>query len=136
MHFLLQELYAAVLTAIDMMFAYHIVTQFGLDVKLWMILYVDNKGVVDLSNNWSVGRRTRHIGVKHTYLKELKETGYLQILHKPGKDLVTNSGTKMLVLLNSDNRQTCSWANFTNIKITNELQNQCTLIHTDTQLYK
>ena len=88
------ELYAAVLTAMDMMFAYYIVTQLGLNVKLPMILYVDNKGAVDLANNWSVGGRTRHIGVKQSYLRELKETGYLQVLHKPGKDLVTDSGTK------------------------------------------
>ena len=54
------ELYTAVLTAMmDMIVAYHIVTQLGLDEKLTMILYVNNK-VVDLANNWSVGRRTRH----------------------------------------------------------------------------
>ena len=88
------ELYAAVLTAMDMMFAYYIVTQLSLNVKLPMLLYVDNKGAVDLANNWSVGGRTRHIGVKQSYLRELKETGYLQVLHKPGKDLVTDSGTK------------------------------------------
>ena len=88
------ELYAAVLTAIEMMFTYYIVTQLGLNVKLPMILYVDNKGAVDLANNWSVGGRTRHIGVKQSYLKELKGIGYLQVLHKPGKDLVTDSGTK------------------------------------------
>lgn len=58
------ELFAAVLTAQDMMFVYHIVTSLGLTVEILMILYVDNKGAVDLANNWSVGGRTRHMDVR------------------------------------------------------------------------
>jgi hypothetical protein len=42
-----------------------------------MILRVNNKGVVDLVNNWSVTRRTRHITAKINCLRELKEEGGL-----------------------------------------------------------
>ena len=38
-----------------------------------MILEVDNKGAVDLANNWNVGGRTRHIDVRYWFLRELKE---------------------------------------------------------------
>ena len=38
-----------------------------------MILQVDNKGAVDLANNWSIGGRTRHIEVREYFLRELKE---------------------------------------------------------------
>jgi hypothetical protein len=41
------ELFAAVLEAQDMMFAYHIMTSMLLTVELPMILYVDNQGTVD-----------------------------------------------------------------------------------------
>ena len=62
------ELFAAVLEAQDMMFAYHIMTSMLLTVELPMLLYVDNQGTVDLANNWSVGGRTRHVDVKQNYL--------------------------------------------------------------------
>jgi hypothetical protein len=41
-----------------------------------MILEIDNKGAVDLTNNWSVGGRTRHVEVQY-YLRELKEEGII-----------------------------------------------------------
>eukprot|EP00957_Ditylum_brightwellii_P101001 7698231-Ditylum_brightwellii.AAC.1 len=45
----------------------------GIKVKLPMILYLDNKGAKDSSNNWSIGGRTRHIEAKQYFLRELKE---------------------------------------------------------------
>jgi hypothetical protein len=47
----------------------------GLKVKKHMILEIDNKGAVDLANNWSVGGRTRHVEVREYFLRELKEQG-------------------------------------------------------------
>jgi hypothetical protein len=49
----------------------------GLKVQVPMILQVDNKGVMDLANNWSVGVRTRHMNVRTFFLRELKEQGLL-----------------------------------------------------------
>ena len=48
----------AVLTAQDMMSVYHVLLGMELQVQLPMILYCDNKGAVELTNNWSVGGRT------------------------------------------------------------------------------
>jgi hypothetical protein len=50
-----------------------------------MVLEMDNKGAVDLANNYSVGGRTRHIDVKFFFLRELKEQGLLVIKHVPGE---------------------------------------------------
>ena len=88
------ELYSAVLTAMDMMFAYYIVVSLGLEVELPMILYVDNMGAVGLANNWSVGGRTRHVDVKQNYLRELKERGFIHVMHKSGKEIIPDVGTK------------------------------------------
>jgi len=35
-----------------------------LKVKFPMILEMDNKGAVDLANNWSIGGCTRHVNVR------------------------------------------------------------------------
>jgi hypothetical protein len=73
------ELVAAIDCAQDLLFEKKVLESIGLKVKLPMILQVDNKGVMDLANNWSVGGRTRHITVKTNFLRELKEEGILQV---------------------------------------------------------
>jgi hypothetical protein len=78
---------AGVSTAQDMMmmYCYRIITPLGVKVELPMVLEVDNKGgAVDLANNYSVGRRTRHVDVKFFFPIELKEQGLLVIKHVPG----------------------------------------------------
>ncbi len=49
---------AGVSTAQGMMYCYRIITSLGLKVELPMVLEMDNKGGVDLANNYSVGGRT------------------------------------------------------------------------------
>lgn len=44
------------------------------------LLSMDNKGAIDLTNNWSVGGRTRHMGVRHNFLRELKEQGLIKVI--------------------------------------------------------
>jgi hypothetical protein len=44
-----------------MLYSMRIVESLGLKVKKPMILEIDNKGAVDIANNWSVGGRTRRI---------------------------------------------------------------------------
>ena len=75
---------AGVTTAQDMMFTYRLLTSMGLKVELPMLLEMDNKGAVDLANNYSVGGRTRHVDVRFFYLRELKEEGLMVIRHVPG----------------------------------------------------
>ncbi len=52
-----------VLCAQDMLYVWHILKSMELKVKLPMILEMDNRGSVDLANNWSIGGRTRHVDV-------------------------------------------------------------------------
>ena len=82
------ELNAALLEAMDMMLAYYIMRGLKLTVELPIKLYVGNQGAVQLANNWSVGRRTRHVGTKTNYLRLLKEMGFLIILYKKGTKLI------------------------------------------------
>ena len=49
-----------------------------------MVLEMDNRGAVELANNWSVGGRTRHIDVKNYFLRELKDQGILVVKHVAG----------------------------------------------------
>ena len=62
----------AVTCAQDMIYQKHILESIGLQVALPMILECDNKGAVDLANNWTAGGRTRHVNVRQNWLRELK----------------------------------------------------------------
>ena len=79
------ELYSAVLTAMDMMLVYHIVTSMGLTAKLPMVLYLDKSTAIALANNWSIGGRTKHTDTKQNYLRELKERGLVTVKYRSGK---------------------------------------------------
>ncbi len=70
---------AGVLCAQDMMYVRNVLESMGLKVKLPMILEMDNKGGVDLANNWSIGGCTRHVDVRQCFLRELKESKVMDI---------------------------------------------------------
>ena len=77
------KLVAAVECAQTMLFVRQILNSVGLSVEKPMILEIDCKGTVDLNNNWTVGGRTRHISVKHFFLRDLKESGDFSIVWLP-----------------------------------------------------
>jgi hypothetical protein len=55
------KLFAAKKNAQDMLYTNRIVESLGLHVQFPMILEVENKGAVDLVNNYNVGGRTHHV---------------------------------------------------------------------------
>ena len=61
-----------------------------------MILHIDNKGAVDLANNWSVGGRTRHVEVKQHFLRDLKEQGLIRVEWLPTDENESDLFTKNL----------------------------------------
>jgi hypothetical protein len=57
----------------------------SLQVEKPMILEIDNKGMVDIANNWSVGGRTRHMNTRYYFLRELKEAGVIRVIWRSGR---------------------------------------------------
>ena len=88
------EFVAGVETAQDMLFTMRIVESMGLKVKKPMILEMDNKGAVDLANNWSVAGRTRHVAVRIAFLRELKEQNLLICRWVSNKEMCSDILTK------------------------------------------
>jgi hypothetical protein len=64
----------------DMLYCMRLLKSIGLQVEKPMILEMDNKGAVDLVNNWSATGHTRHICTKINFLRELKEEGLLKVV--------------------------------------------------------
>ena len=79
-----------------MLCTYQILESLGLKVKLPMILCIDNKGAVELANNWTVGGRTRHIEVRQYFLRELKEQNVILARRISGENMCSDFLTKNL----------------------------------------
>lgn len=90
------KLMAAVSCAQDMLYAKRILESMQLKMKLPMLLEIDNKGTVDLINNWSVGVRTRHVETRQLFLREMKEKGIFKIKWMSGNDNEVDLFTKNL----------------------------------------
>ena len=88
------ELNSGVTCAQDMLYCMRAIESVGLEVEKPMILKIDNKGAVDLANNWSCAGRTRH--VKLNFLRELKEQGIIKTIWFPGWSNPSDIGTKNL----------------------------------------
>ena len=43
-----------------------------------MMLEMDNKGAIDLTDNWTAGGQMRHVDVRHHFLHELKEDAVIE----------------------------------------------------------
>ena len=67
----------------------------GLKVKKPMMLECDNKGAIDICNNWTVNGRTKHIDTRHYFLRELKEKGIIESRWISGNDNSTDLFTKI-----------------------------------------
>jgi hypothetical protein len=90
------ELMSGTECAQDMLYSMRVVESLGLKVKNPMILEIDNKGAVDIANNWSVGGRTRHIDTRFYFLRELKEANLIKTLWKSGTEMSSDILTKNL----------------------------------------
>ena len=61
-----------------------------------MKLEIYNEGEKDITHNWSVEVRLRHVEVKHLLLIELKEAGIIECYWKIGEDMTGDMITKNL----------------------------------------
>ena len=67
-----------------------------LKVKKPMTLHMDNKGAVDLCNNWQVSGRSKHVSTRLNFMRELKEQGVMEYKWVSGEDNPADLFTKNL----------------------------------------
>lgn len=59
-----------------------------------LVIYCDNKGAIDLSKNSRFSARTKHIDVRHQFIKEKIEKKEIQVKFVPSTDMVADALTK------------------------------------------
>jgi hypothetical protein len=80
----------------DMLHEMRVLELIELKVKKTMILHNNDKGAVDLMNNWSVGGRTHHIEVRQCLPRELKDQGVIVAVWCTGDIMSSDVFTKNL----------------------------------------
>ena len=73
------EYVAATSCVQDMLYVRKLLNSIGHTVKKPMVLEMDNKGAIDLMNNWTSGGQRCHVDVRHHFMRELKEEGILKL---------------------------------------------------------
>jgi hypothetical protein len=78
-----------------MLYTKFIIESLGLQVQLPMTLEVDNKGAVDLMNNYSVVGPTCLVETRQYFFRQLREENIIKAIWTPGElnssDLYTNN---------------------------------------------
>jgi hypothetical protein len=64
----------------EIKFIIQVLTSVGIPVKLPVVCHVDNVGAIFLANNLTTGDRTKHIDVRHHFVREIVEEGIVKII--------------------------------------------------------
>jgi hypothetical protein len=70
----------------EIMFVKQVLETMNITIKLPITVRVDNVGAIYLSNNFSLGQRTKHIDIRHHFVREFVEDGIIKTLFIPTND--------------------------------------------------
>ena len=78
----------------EIKFIYQLLKCFGVEVKLPIIVRVDNVGAIFMSENVSSGSRTKHVDIRYHFVREYIEEGFVKIIFVRTKENVADVFTK------------------------------------------
>ena len=85
-----------VICAQDMVFQMNVLELVGLAVEKPMIFECDNRGAIDLANNWKAGGWTHHVDVHQNWLRKQQEHGVIMVCWISGVENNANMHSKNL----------------------------------------
>ena len=80
----------------DMLFIKAVAESMQIKVKTPMTVYTDNTGAIDLLYNWTTAGRTRHIDIRHHFMRGFAEEGIFELKHVMSKFNRSDMMTKNL----------------------------------------
>ena len=80
-----------------MLYIMNLLDTFELKVELPIIIEIDNKGCIDLINNWSVLVCIRYIDIKKNFICKLKEQNIIKAIWKARENNNSDLFTKNLL---------------------------------------
>ena len=90
------EYMALSLAVKELIWIYMLLKSLGLNVKRPCIVYEDNRATVKIANNVTAMKRTKHIDIRHHFLREHVEQGTITIVPVSTKEQRADIMTKVL----------------------------------------
>ena len=78
----------------DVKFVVQLLKTIGVQVKLPVIINVDNVGAIFMSENVSTTNRTKHVDVRYHFVREFIEDGFVKIVFVRSKENAADIFTK------------------------------------------
>ena len=88
------EIYACSDAAKEIKFVAQVLTTMGLNIKLPIIVRMDNVGAIFMAENVSVSQRTKHIDLRTKFLTQYIEEGFIKIIFVKSAENVSDGFTK------------------------------------------
>ena len=82
--------------SMEILFVRDILLFLGIEVELPIMVKVDNQGAIFLSNNRTLGQRTKHVDTRYHFVREYVEEGILKIIYVKSEDNTADMMTKNL----------------------------------------
>jgi hypothetical protein len=76
------------------MFVKQVLESMGIEIKLPILIKVDNVGAIYLSNNFALSQRTKHIDIRQHFVREFVEVGIIKTIFVPTDDNEADINTK------------------------------------------
>ena len=78
----------------DILFLKQLLESLHLNVSTPIKIYVDNTGSIDLANSWSSTGRSKHIDIRHHFIRDLVDQKTIELSFVPSDDNLADSFTK------------------------------------------
>ena len=63
-----------------MKYVYQVLKSMGIEVKLPIVIRVDNIGAIFMSENVAVSPRTKHVDVCYHFVREFVQDGFMKVI--------------------------------------------------------
>ncbi|CAI7851948.1 unnamed protein product [Closterium sp. NIES-54] len=90
------EIYARAMAAQELRWLTYLLTDFGEQPRLHLILYVDNKAMIALCQEHRLEHRTKHIALRYFLARELQQRGQLHLAYVATRANTADIFTKAL----------------------------------------
>ena len=67
-------------TAKEVSFVYQVMKSMGIELKLPIVIRVDNIGAIFMSENVAISNRTKHVDVRYHFVREFVQDGFIKVI--------------------------------------------------------
>ena len=67
-------------TAKEVSFIYQVMMSMGIELKLPIVIRVDNIGAIFMSENVAISNRTKHVDVRYHFVREFVQDGFIKVI--------------------------------------------------------